>query len=236
MRALRDYCDDLTRCTSMEAVGEVFRRGILEQGYTASLCPIITSASDRPHVRWMFRNLPPRWAAFSDQQKLPTRSPALLGARERLKPFTFVQICEHQPAEQRAIWAAIREWGWQNGFVVPVHGPAGYFSYVSIASPERDLDLSPANRADIQVFALLSHDRCHALSDPGERRDPCEALSARELECLRWVAAGKTDWEIGAILSIAATTAKFHVDSARRKLGAANRPHAVAMLALRGLL
>jgi ATP/maltotriose-dependent transcriptional regulator MalT len=51
---------------------------------------------------------------------------------------------------------------------------------------------------------------------------PHDALSARELECLRWVAAGKTDREIGMILSISATTAKFHVNRARE----ARRTHA----------
>ena len=29
----------------------------------------------------------------------------------------------------------------------------------------------------------------------------------REIECLQWVASGKTDWEIGRVLGIAAATA-----------------------------
>jgi DNA-binding CsgD family transcriptional regulator len=88
----------------------------------------------------------------------------------------------------------------------------------------------------MQMFALLAHERCHALdraSAPFRQRTP---LSERELECMRWVAAGKTDWEIGIILSISATTVKFHVNGARRKLGAVTRPQATAILATRGLL
>ena len=60
-------------------------------------------------------------------------------------------------------------------------------------------------------------------------------MTAREIECLRWVAAGKTDPEIGEILSISATTVKFHVDGARAKLGARTRAQAVARLVLYGL-
>jgi DNA-binding CsgD family transcriptional regulator len=222
----------------MPAVGEVFRRGILEQGYTASICSVFEPTSDGPQMRAMFRNQPRSWLAFSDQQKVSTRSPALNAARRRLTSFTFLEVFDAPtlPADQREIWCAVRAWGWQNGFVVPVHGPGGYFAYLSIASPERDLNLSLANRADIQMFALIAHERCHALSDPDAREDPLKVLSERELECLRWVAAGKTDWEIGMILTISAATAKFHVDRARRKLGAATRPQAVAMLTLRGML
>ncbi len=141
------------------------------------------------------------------------------------------------PAQQE-IWDACQEWGWHNGFVVPVHGPGGYFSYISIASPERELDLSFANRAEIQLYALLAHERCYELErHRGRAHGPQKALQrAGRRECLRWVAAGKTDWEIGMILAIAATTVKFHVNSARRKLGAATRPQATAIMALRGML
>jgi DNA-binding CsgD family transcriptional regulator len=238
MNALRDYCDDLTTCRSMAAVGDVFRRGVSAQGYTASICAVFEATGDGGRVRCLFRDQPRSWLAFSDQQKVGVRSPALHAARRRLAPFTFAEAFDTQalPAEQREIWHAVRAWGWQNGFVVPVHGPRGYFSYLSIASPERDLDLSFTNRAEIQMFALLAHERCHALDTVAARPDAPKTLSARELECLRWVAAGKTDGEIGTILAISGATAKFHVDSARRKLGATTRPQAVATLALRGML
>lgn len=57
-------------------------------------------------------------------------------------------------------------------------------------------------------------------------------LTAREVEVLRWVANGKSAWEIGEILDITKRTVDAHVQTSVRKLGAANRTHAVA-LALR---
>jgi DNA-binding CsgD family transcriptional regulator len=236
MRALDDYSDKFAHCASLDEIGEMFRRGILEEGYTASLCPVIASGSAGPQVRWMFRNLPRDWAQLSDQRGIPTRSPALMAARQRTSSFTFADVCDQLPLEQREIWRSVREWGWNNGFVVPVHGPGGYFSYVSIASPEHDLNLTYSNRAEIQMFALLAHERCQALDRASSPFRPRLSLSERELECMRWVAAGKTDWEIGMILSISATTVKFHVNGARRKLGAVTRPQATAILATRGLL
>lgn len=55
-------------------------------------------------------------------------------------------------------------------------------------------------------------------------------LTTREREALTWVAEGKSDWEIAMILGLSETTVRFHVDNARRKLGAVNRAQAVARL------
>lgn len=57
---------------------------------------------------------------------------------------------------------------------------------------------------------------------------PRERLSARELECLRWSAAGKSSEEIAIILSISAHTVVSYLKSAMRKLDAVNRMQAVA--------
>jgi DNA-binding CsgD family transcriptional regulator len=123
-------------------------------------------------------------------------------------------------------------WGWNNGFVLPVHGPGGYFATVSMASPERDLDLGDDNRLHLQMIAMLAHERCHLLAKLASVAQPIDIMSARELECLRWVAAGKSDWEIGSILSISAATVKFHLNGARAKLDARTRAQAVARLSV----
>lgn len=54
-------------------------------------------------------------------------------------------------------------------------------------------------------------------------------LTAREAEVLTWVARGKSAWEIGEILDITKRTVDEHVHTAVRKIGAANRAHAVAI-------
>jgi DNA-binding CsgD family transcriptional regulator len=61
-------------------------------------------------------------------------------------------------------------------------------------------------------------------------------LTARERECLSWIAQGKTGWETGAILRISERTVVFHLHNARRKLGVHNRSAAVARAVRLGLL
>lgn len=67
-------------------------------------------------------------------------------------------------------------------------------------------------------------------------RGPASPLSARELEVLRWISAGKSSWETGVILRIAERTVNFHVRNIVQKLDAVNRPQAVAMALKLGLL
>ena len=61
-------------------------------------------------------------------------------------------------------------------------------------------------------------------------------LTDRERGSLGWVAEGKSDWEIAMILGLAESTVRFHVDNARKKLGAVNRAQAVARLAAARIL
>jgi LuxR family quorum sensing-dependent transcriptional regulator len=62
----------------------------------------------------------------------------------------------------------------------------------------------------------------------GGRNKPY-SLTAREIEVLEWVAHGKSAWEIGEILNITKRTVDEHVRSAVRKIGVANRTHAIAI-------
>jgi DNA-binding CsgD family transcriptional regulator len=55
-------------------------------------------------------------------------------------------------------------------------------------------------------------------------------LTAREAEVLRWVAAGKSDAQIGAILRISARTVQKHLQHIYEKLGVESRTAAVMRL------
>ena len=61
-------------------------------------------------------------------------------------------------------------------------------------------------------------------------------LSSKEVECLKWCKEGKTNWEIGTILSISEKTVEFHLGNAMRKLGATNRITAVIVGIKSGLI
>jgi LuxR family quorum sensing-dependent transcriptional regulator len=100
----------------------------------------------------------------------------------------------------------------------------------------KQLTLSPIERALLRGMAIAVHDRAHASVGLGETAPPPVNLTQRELDCMRWVAAGKTDAEIGIILGIATATAHYHVEHVKKKFHTGSRSEAVALLVLAGIV
>lgn len=65
-------------------------------------------------------------------------------------------------------------------------------------------------------------------ADDIDAGEPRERLTPREMEVLRWVGEGKSNWEIGLILSISERTVKYHLGNIFRKLDVLNRSQAIA--------
>jgi DNA-binding CsgD family transcriptional regulator len=60
--------------------------------------------------------------------------------------------------------------------------------------------------------------------------------TAREREVLAMLATGATDGEIADSLGLSPATVQTHVRNAKTKLGARNRPQAVALAVAQGLI
>jgi DNA-binding CsgD family transcriptional regulator len=61
-------------------------------------------------------------------------------------------------------------------------------------------------------------------------------LSPKETEVLKWIAQGKSTWDVSMILGISERTVKFHVANFLQKLDAVTRPQAVAIALEQGLV
>ncbi len=111
--------------------------------------------------------------------------------------------------------------------VVPVHLPFGQIGAASYAPADRTkLDLSAEFEAFGDTLGLITRTfiagYVRAMCDP-ERLPVGAILSKREVECLRWAAVGKTDFEISLIMSRSRATVRFHIHNASTKLDAVNR-------------
>lgn len=56
-----------------------------------------------------------------------------------------------------------------------------------------------------------------------------EPMTARQLECLRWAAAGKSSADIGGIVGLSPRTVDDHLAAACRRLGVRTRVQAVVL-------
>ncbi|MBB4380283.1 LuxR family transcriptional regulator [Bradyrhizobium sp. SBR1B] len=177
-------------------------------------------------VKW-----PPDWCERYFKRKYHIIDPVVRRTPKLSRPFLWDQLAEHyqlQPDEKRVLEEA-REAGLKHGMSVPLFGPLGRISVMSFASAFDDAD--PQERiGHLNTLACLFHTAYSEIARPCSTN--CETkvtLSKRELSCMRWVAEGKSSWEIGMILGISENTVNFHVKNTMRKLGATSRIQAVAM-------
>lgn len=93
----------------------------------------------------------------------------------------------------------------------------------------------PARHLIVFVPADWPGDELGELQPTAQAGSP-GTLSARQLEVLRLVALGANAAQIAQELSISEATARTHVKHILERLGAKNRPHAVALAMCNGLL
>jgi LuxR family quorum sensing-dependent transcriptional regulator len=234
---LDQFAEALLAAADPGEAARLFERQVTACGYGSSAYRVLAPPGSKVESAFVFRNWPSGWAEVSEDRKLTANSFTAAESRRCRSGFSWRDVRERRvfSTGEEEVWNVARDWGWRDGFVVPIHGPFGSLSLVSMATTENDLDMSPAQRLRLQMMALLLDERCKTLTHAGSAEAALASLTKRELECMRWVAAGKTDWEIGAILSISAMTVKSHVDKARDKFGAHTRAQAVARLVLCGL-
>ena len=218
------------RGATIDDVRTQFAIEISEFGYDSSARGAFLPTNSSPTPHFYFLNWPADWLDLYIKNNFADNDPVVAEGRRRIGPFTWREARAARPHSrlEDAMWDATIERGWTDGFVAPIHGPGGYYGLVVLAGRERPM--TAELRYHLYMLCFRAHERCRELSGAPASVAGEAPLTARELECMRWVAAGKTDWEIGAIVGLSPLTVKSHVNEARRKLGAKTRSQAVARL------
>jgi LuxR family quorum sensing-dependent transcriptional regulator len=221
------FTEDIERLSNAAAVMDAMR-GVLGQFGIEYFC---FNGFPRPCQRFeevlLASRLPQEWLQLYLDKQYAHADPSFRWCKRTVHPFAWRDApynSEHEPQAAEVVQRAT-DFGLDRGFVVPIPSPAGCTGDVWVGGDR--LDLNPRSKAVIHLTALYAFDRIHRFCErPGP---PKPFLTAREREVLCWVAQGKSAWEIGEILAIAKRTVDEHVQSAMRKLGAANRTQAVAI-------
>ena len=122
------------------------------------------------------------------------------------------------------------DFGLNSCLSVGVRGALGLCTYFAFSN--FDQKLLWKLRSTMQILAPhfhLAYMRATSWSEGRLPSPPRVGLTAREEEIMRWVAEGKTNWEVSVILHVSLNTVKFHLKNIYQKLGGVeNRWSAVA--------
>ena len=154
-----------------------------------------------------------------------TADPLVLTAQRRVTSCTWSEAMTEFSDDRTAqlIHKERLANGVADGILVPIHTAKGHAGLVSIATKTA---LTAESLHALTLMSLVVHNQLSAM----QQADPAAlaGFTAREIECLKWVAAGKSDAEIAQILELSAKTVYFHIDGAKRRINASSRSHAVA--------
>jgi len=127
-----------------------------------------------------------------------------------------------------------KEAGLHDGVGIPLHGPMGEVYGVGLASSAANPRLKK-HLKELQLLSTNFHIFYAAMHDEVRNAHGVQ-LTPRELEVLKWCAAGKSNWSIGEILSISEHGVDFHMRNILRKLDADTRITAVVKAIHGGLI
>jgi LuxR family quorum sensing-dependent transcriptional regulator len=208
---------------------ELFRREIAGLGFTSY---VMIAVDDRDFTRRLIASgLNPEWTTVYAERNWKDADPVRRKVSATVHPFLWSEAAYDPRRDPRAreVMAHAADFHMREGFCVPIRD-GNAVATLSI-SGERP-DLGPDVRTALHVMSLWTYHRFSAISRPPPTTK--KLLTPREREALRWVSAGKSDWDISEILNISERTARFHVVNAVHKLKAANRSAAVVEAVKRG--
>jgi len=216
MRRLADrFADQAASCASLEQLRSALKAACAQLGfdYFALLHHSSLSETDRGLVR--IDNYPREWVQELLDTGLAADDPVHLASRRSNSGFAWTELGTiiALSRRHRSILSRSARFGLGDGFTVPANVPGEPSGSCSFAvRPGRSLPARDLMCAElVGAHAFRAARRIQDL--PRRRARP--HLSPRELQCLRLVALGKTDFEIALILGIGHQTARQYVKSAR---------------------
>jgi DNA-binding CsgD family transcriptional regulator len=242
-KLVREFAENIEACPNMNVAMDILADAVGMLGY-GRVCYSYLPTTRLPDGRWapppvLTRNYPTKWDV--EWHRHSSNDPYYHACFEGTATVEWRGVQGRQdlsPLERDSL-KYLDDKELHLGITVPVHLPGRRFAFVS-ALGNRSEDgwdeLTMTTRDAIFVIGHYFHNvTFYKFKNPFPQRRQGD-LSAREIECLKWAACGKTAEDIACILDRSIETVRIHLKRACAKLGAVNRVHAVAKACYLGLI
>ena len=230
-----DFLDKLRVCTDPQEIATAIVSEMKSFGFECLTCWTLPPPGHRAEDGLLLNTRPESYIEHYVEQNYVERDPVMKHLKKAAEPFTWGEVKQDERLSKadRLIIDEAREFKVHDGIVVPIITVSGS---IAIFSPcgERP-DLSPRARSAVEIMGIMALQTLRRTNLRCLKADPnYRPLTRREREVIQWVAHGKSDDEIGEILTISSGTVQLHVENAKRKLDAYKRTTAVISALRRG--
>jgi len=228
-RRTLEFIEKLQRLENYEEMQNLIVEELKWYGLTHVSCFSIPGPGEGAEGKVLLNTRPEGYIENYVAKQYIDHDPVMVELRRSLSPFSWGDIKEKRrlTKSERRIMDEAREFNSDDGFVIPVVTRAGQAALFSPCG--HDPNLSQRARSALEIvgtYAFCALQKARAEEMRAHKKHGV-SLTAREREIMRWVAAGKTDDEIGEILKISHETVTTHVENAKVKLNATRRTYAV---------
>lgn len=221
------FQDRASQCVSADDLRLLLADAAHELGYSYFALLHHGSLHGRPANLIRIDNYPMPWERELLDKVAPADDPVHQASIRTNIGFQWDDLGKLVPPNRvhQTILRRARHFGIANGFTVPANVPGEPSGSCSFAGRAR----RPLSRPALQCAELIgAHAFYAARRIHGYTAGPARPhLSRRERECLRLLAAGKTDWEIAAILGLSPETVHQYVKRARAAYDVVSRTQLV---------
>lgn len=195
---------------------------------------ISACADDSTHKLDLIMNYPADWLERYQANHYENHDPVVRMGLYEQQPFTWKTAANkfHDSGSQLVMNEA-RDFGLRDGIGLSFRPANGRTTGIGFASSGPEIRCDPVDLRILNAASCEFYTTYEKLSGFSGAR---VTLSEREVEVLRWIAAGKTKAEIADILCVSEACIKRHCESAFRKLDVNSLAYAVARAIGLGLI
>ncbi len=235
-----DFITDTSRAANSEQLFLLLRKAVAQYGYDRVIFSVFFDP-DLPkhlHGHGLANAYPEDWQKEYVEKDFARIDPVMRAGRTQANAFTWedLETSSHYTTEQVKFMRLADEAGLKSGIGIPLRSHRAMVAGVGLAATHSH-DGGRPHLDLLNAFCTQFHiafKRLQSPAPPEPMPTDVTSLSAKEREILTWVAAGKTDDDIGEILSISRNTVDSHMRNIFRKLNAPNRVTAVVRGIMQG--
>lgn len=224
-RTLGDHISSLNSTQSMQELFGVFEKIIRDYGYEKVAYGFATDHETigikRMHGH--MNSFPSDWMSHYAEKSLIKIDPVPAYMLRSSLPVFWDGLDQGASAKAVNFKENAAEAGLKDGALVPLYGPGGEIAGLSFFTERKHENPSFENLAALQLLGTYFHESYKSFLS---KKNDIE-LTKREQEILLWASEGKSDAEIGLIISISAPTVRYHWKNIFQKLDAYGRVYAI---------
>ncbi len=229
-----EYAERLGKIASLEELGRAFKAAVAPLGLNATVCGVAAGPRIAAGKPFYFVDWPSDWLKLYEKEDFIRIDPIPRTMRGTGRATMVNEIKANLSARDPG-WRVLQagaDFGLKEGMMVPMTLRDGSLGLISMVG-DRDR-LNSTERAFLELLAAATLRRAEEI----DAKEPAvlePTPTRRELDCLNLLVRGLGDREIAAKLGVSEATVRFHLDGARRKLGANSRAHLAALAIWLGL-